>query len=359
VPNRPSRIGGVLLLVLAAAAWTSVARVVPGAIRRNACAVRLAGDPADQCAGAIGMRASDRVGRADRLAEARAIREAAQLQGAGRPADAIARLDAITQSESRDALVWYALGNAFEDAHRPDRAEECYRRALTIDRMAAAAPGRFFLSALYAARGDWPGVLSILADAPLRATAAQERPCGLCRAVDWPAASLLRANALQQTGRTADAAAAYRSFIADRPAARDWQDNRALVFLGTIEVRQGATADAVQHFGRALQLTLEFPPTFMRAYQHDTWQQVRDAADAGAALHAAARAAVDAAPRNAGLWLVLAATSLTACDATAAQRAGAQAEAIEPAAASFATRMRLPSACESRPDGRDGPGRAG
>jgi len=102
------------------------------------------------------------------------------------------------------------------------------------------------------------------------------RPCGLCRTPDWPAAVLMIASAYENTGRIGEAAETYRRFLLARPGGLAWQDNRALVSLASIEARPETLARALQHFARALDMTLGYPASFGAQYQDDTWRRLMD-----------------------------------------------------------------------------------
>lgn len=347
--NRLFRIGRAGLFALLGAACVSAAHVVAVDARRNACALTLLRTAADECVETSGLRAYP-LGRPDKLAEAIAILAAAKDRGLARPTDAVARLDPVAGSDPHDPLVWSALGKAFEDAGRPDRAEDAYRHALSLDGMASTAPARFYLSTLMSVRNDWPEVIALLTTLPRPSRAVTERPCGLCGLVDWSGAWMLRAKAMEQTGRIDEAAGTYRQFLDDRPGFRRWQDNRAFVALGALEARQGEAEAAVRHLARAIDLTLGFPPAFESAYPDDTWRRIRDVAEADARAHgtspldAAARAVADTA-HDAGAWLMVVATSLSACDAGTARLAAGHAEAIDGGAARFTASLQVSDAC--------------
>ena len=65
-----------------------------------------------------------------------AIRYAAALEAAGRPAEAVPLYRRLLADEPGSALLWTDLGNALAAAGEPAAAEEAYRRALALD------PGR-------------------------------------------------------------------------------------------------------------------------------------------------------------------------------------------------------------------------
>jgi tetratricopeptide (TPR) repeat protein len=213
--------------------------------------------------------------RPDRIGEALVSRKATRRAARDDATGGARLLEMIAASGSCDPLVLYATGHGFEELARPDRAEACYRRGLAEDGGSPRAPGRFYLAVLYAGQGQWSSVVDTLAvdlrDAP-EPQAIGVKPCGLCRTADWPAAFLLLGTAYERTGLTGQAADTYRRFLLARPGSRDWQDNRALMSLAAIEASHGALAEAVQHFGRALDLTFGYPASFRVQYQDNTWR---------------------------------------------------------------------------------------
>jgi Tfp pilus assembly protein PilF len=51
---------------------------------------------------------------------------------AKRASSALPMLQAAINEDGRSARLWTLAGDAWEMTERPDRAEECYRRALTL-----------------------------------------------------------------------------------------------------------------------------------------------------------------------------------------------------------------------------------
>ena len=302
----------------------------------------LSGSPETIFAVAPGM-----LSRTDRIGEALVIGEARRRAASGDRVAAEGLLEIVVASNSHDPLVFYATGHGFEEVARPDRAEASYLRGLAQDTTSIRAPGRFYLAALYAGRAQWSRVLeTLMVDEAL--TYASDvfnvRPCGLCRTPDWPAAVLMIASAYENTGRIGEAAETYRRFLLARPGGLAWQDNRALVSLASIEARPETLARALQHFARALDMTLGYPASFGAQYQDDTWRRLMDVTRAlgrsdAAALAAAARSEAASQSRSPGASLVVAATSLAACESAAADAAFDRAELLDPLVRQFRDRL--------------------
>jgi tetratricopeptide (TPR) repeat protein len=292
-----------------------------------------------------------------RLGEALVIQEVSRRAVTGDPAAALSLLDVVLDSGSRDPLVWYATGRAYEEAGSLERAERCYLRGIEVEHERASAAGHYYLGVLYFRQGRWPQVvdtLEFLARRPIPPGLDSEAVCGLCTRADWPAAVLLLADGYARSGRTADAIEVYQRFLRAAADSRQWQVNRALVSLAALEGRGGAIADAVQHFAGAIDLTFGYADSFRSQYQADTWRQLLDlVADAVAAGNAdrllpAATLATEHAPRSPGAWLLLALTGTLNCRDDDARQAFRRAAALDPGASAFGESLQIAETSSQR-----------
>jgi tetratricopeptide (TPR) repeat protein len=288
-----------------------------------------------------------------RLGESLVIQEVSRRAAAGDSPAALSLLDLVLDSGSRDPLLWYATGRAYEVAGSLERAERCYLRGIDADREGAGSAGHYYLGVLYSKQGRWQHVvdtLEFLARGPISPAVESAAVCGLCARADWPAAVLLLADGYSRSGRTADAIELYRRFLLAAAGSREWQVNRALVALAALEGRGGAIAEAAQHFAAAIDLTLGYPDSFRGQYQADTWRQLLNlAGDGGAAANAdalrrAATLATEQAPRSPGAWLLLALTGALSCRDDVSREALGRAEALDSGAAAFRGDLRAAEA---------------
>jgi tetratricopeptide (TPR) repeat protein len=282
------------------------------------------------------------------MGEALLIREANRRAGLGDPSAARHALDAVLDRGSRDPLVWYSAGQAYEKAGGLDQAEHCYLRGVAAEEGTAWAVGRYYLGVLYFKQDRWPRVIETLEPLTRGPIEARIRNSGgdeLSRLADWSGAFLLLGIAHEHSGRTDDAKNLYQRLLAAQVGSREWKVNRALVSLAALEGRDGANLEASQHFSRALDLTFSYPASFREEYQADTWRQllefVRIRVSAGDVdrLLPAARAVVDATPRSPGAWLILALAGTAACQDEVARDAYQRAEALDSAVSPFRGRL--------------------
>ena len=364
---------GITLLFALAGAGSSIA----GAVVRNRCALAQMRNAAAPCAAVhdeaaaatnapdwLAFRFALATGRwntARRLAphalltsagmgEALLVREADRRLDIGDATNARYALDILFDGRSRDPLVWYLAGQAYEHANSPDRAERCYFRGLESEHHRTWAVGRYYLAVLYFKQARWPQLIETLqplTSGPIEAQIGTRDGDELSRLPDWPAAFLLLGIADEKTGKEDEARNLYRRLLAGQVHSRDWKANRALVSLAALEGRDGAILEAIGHFSSALDLTLSYPAGFRQEYQADTWTRLIEfvrnrigRADIDPLLRAA-RAAVDATPRSPGAWLVLAATSTAACRDDEARDAYQRAEALDLAVDPFGARLQV------------------
>lgn len=283
-----------------------------------------------------------------RMGEALLIREASRHTALGDSLAARRLLDAVLDRGSHDPLVWYAGGQAYEDAGGLDRAEDCYLRGIAEEGGSVGAAGRNYLGVLYFRQSRWSRVIETLeplSSGPIEPRIHNPRESELGRLPDWNGAFLLLGLAYEHGGRTDDAKNLYQRLLAAQIGSGEWKVNRALVSLAALEGRDGANLEASQHFSRALDLTFSYPASFREEYQADTWRQllefVRIRVGAGDAdrLLPAARAVVDATPRSPGAWLLLALMGTVACQDDLARDAYQRAEALGSAVGPFRGRL--------------------
>ena len=117
---------------------------------------------------------------------------------------ALSLLDLVLDSGSRDPLLWYATGRAYEVAGSLERAERCYLRGIEVEREGASSAGHYYLGVLYSRQGRWQQVvdtLEFLARGPISPPLESAAVCGLCARADWPAAVLLLADGYARVGQ--------------------------------------------------------------------------------------------------------------------------------------------------------------
>ncbi|MEO8257193.1 MAG: tetratricopeptide repeat protein [Acidobacteriota bacterium] len=299
-----------------------------------------------------GQLAAGIMSRPDRLGEALLFREANRRTERGDPAAARAALDAVLDAVpdggSRDPLVWYSAGQAYEKAGGLSEAEHCYNRGIDAEQGTGWAAGRYYLAVLFYRQGHWSRVIETLeplAREPIEERIRNSSEDPLTRLADWAGGFLLLGIAQEHLGRTGGAKDLYRRLLAAMAGSGEWKVNRALVSLAALEGRDGEHAEATQHFSRALDLALTYPDAFRDDYQSDTWKQllasIRAAAGAGQIDRwlAAADAEVAMTPRSAGAWLILALTRAATCQDEAADQALQQAESLDQGMRAFRPRL--------------------
>lgn len=131
-------------------------------------------------------------------------RAGAALVAAGRPAEAVPRLEAGLRRNSADAALHYQLGLALVALDRRGRALAEFEQAAAID-VRAAAP-RLEAGRLRAAMGDWRGARDMLLSARVA--------CAGC-----PEADRLLASVLLRAGQAAEAVGPLRRLWIAQPTA--------------------------------------------------------------------------------------------------------------------------------------------
>lgn len=274
----------------------------------------------------------------DRLAPFVVIHEAGVWLASGARDEALLALAAVDRHAGSDPMVWYRVGEAWEEAGQIERARAAYAAGAAADPAAPWSEGRYRLAVLDRRAQQWADVVAHLSGLLMSATDAE-----IARTVRhlqlgggiWQEAFLSLGEALERLGRAAEAEAAYARMAAITQPRRDWTLNRGLVSLARLASDRGDFERAAEVVTRALALSAGFDVSHRETYERDTAAAVEQLVRAAGAADQlpGVRAQMEERARassSAAAWYVAAVAAAAMCDDSSATAAVARARGLAP-----------------------------